>query len=826
MAAITKKDFLMRNGFIVSKIRYSHYCSGVRRKHLASYRGVYLKFQRNMGALKSKSNTWTKLRYSMSNTISGYQEYLGHMSKNFRRQGKVAHSVAVQTVSVDGAENFNVQAQCQSTDANDDSLDAKITAEVKNQRNNVENKIQDIKDTVKIVKDRIADKNGDESNEHPEWVKRILETGELNLDDSNFLKSIAVEQSRPNETSALSKTYSNSKLSSKVSLHGDHVSLAKGQKMGDLSQAKENDSNANTSEEPIDSNVNATTDALSEEILTKNESLENKTHLKANKKETNTPASLYSLSRIREGVTNWTRQNKTSSLNTHPQKGTSRSHLDSPQLPALAKKQDPKQTPQDSSYLNYVWNLPQNIQTSLGFSKPPAANPDADITRKTLEEMKSDTKLKERTTSLCDNLCNAQSALSKKQRLDDLCNHFLQNPSFRHIATQHKVYSVLLKMREESGNTELVARSNEALTLMGHVSPPKGHGIRMLSLDGGGTRGLIAIEMMIRLEQKAGRPIYELFDLVIGSSTGALLGVLAFMLRYPLKECRDLYIERSRLIFSKSSWTQQVKNFSQFDAIVFEEIVKQFVGEKPLTFFARNQHLPKMAITSCLANYNKWRRFMFRTYNLPPCMVADHEGTCNAKTWEAIRASGAAPIYFKEFKLGDYVFLDGGLLDNNPTHLGIHECKLLWPNEKFQCVVSLGNGRYDPYQRANKPDNSAWAALSGVPRGLLETATNTETVHRILKDTTAPGTYFRLCPYVTEDYNLAEVREEKVQQMRQETNAYIDNNEAYTRSIVDKLREERLTHQRLLDKASHWRMTHDYSLEWIKTAHIRPSKSS
>lgn len=47
--------------------------------------------------------------------------------------------------------------------------------------------------------------------------------------------------------------------------------------------------------------------------------------------------------------------------------------------------------------------------------------------------------------------------------------------------------------------------------------------------------------------------------------------------------------------------------------------------------------------------------FVFRNYNHHPSEPSQYPGTCTAKTWEAIRASSAAPGYFEEFKLGDAV---------------------------------------------------------------------------------------------------------------------------------------------------------------------------
>ena len=73
-------------------------------------------------------------------------------------------------------------------------------------------------------------------------------------------------------------------------------------------------------------------------------------------------------------------------------------------------------------------------------------------------------------------------------------------------------------------------------------APPPSGGVRILALDGGGTRALVTIEMLKELEAQTGRRVHELFDVVAGTSTGGILAA-GIQERLSLEELEGLYID-------------------------------------------------------------------------------------------------------------------------------------------------------------------------------------------------------------------------------------------------------------------------------------------
>ncbi|XP_017745027.1 PREDICTED: calcium-independent phospholipase A2-gamma [Rhinopithecus bieti] len=359
-------------------------------------------------------------------------------------------------------------------------------------------------------------------------------------------------------------------------------------------------------------------------------------------------------------------------------------------------------------------------------------------------------------------------------RVEELTFHLLEFPEGKGVAVKERIIPYLLRLRQTKDET-LQAAVREILALIGYVDPVKGRGIRILSIDGGGTRGVVALQTLRKLVELTQKPVHQLFDYICGVSTG----------NYYYMEVVHSGIEKHEYCL-KNTLENGFTHEEGWDRM----------GSALMIETARNPTCPKVAAVSTIVNRGITpKAFVFRNYGHFPGNNSHYLGGCQYKMWQAIRASSAAPGYFAEYALGNDLHQDGGLLLNNPSALAMHECKCLWPDVPLECIVSLGTGRYESDVRNTVTHTSLKTKLSNV----INSATDTEEVHIMLDGLLPPDTYFRFNPVMCENIPLDESRNEKLDQLQLEGLKYIERNEQKMKKVAKILSQEKTTLQKIND---------------------------
>uniref|UniRef100_A0A8C5X1N3 Patatin like phospholipase domain containing 8 n=1 Tax=Malurus cyaneus samueli TaxID=2593467 RepID=A0A8C5X1N3_9PASS len=452
-------------------------------------------------------------------------------------------------------------------------------------------------------------------------------------------------------------------------------------------------------------------------------------------------------------------------------------------------------------------------------SKEKSKQPEQEVTEKSVEDKPKEAKTAEerekhlslqrekiiarvsidnRTRALVQALRRSTNPRVCINRVEELTYHLLEFPESRGVAIKEKLIPCLLRLRQ-ANDESLQAAVRETLALIGYTDPVKGWGVRVLTIDGGGTRGLVALQTLRKLEELTGKPVHQLFDYICGVSTGAILAFMLGLFHIPLDDCEELYHKLGSDVFKQNVIVGTVKmgwNHAFYDSDIWEKMLKEKMGSNLMIETARKSKCPKVAAVSTIVNRGTpLKAFVFRNYNHFPGVKSHYMGGCQYKLWQAIRASSAAPGYFQEYVLGSDLHQDGGLLLNNPSALAVHECKCLWPNVPLQCLISLGTGRYEREVKTNVTHTSLKAKLTNV----INSATDTEEVHTMLDALLPPDTYFRFNPLMNEDIPLDESRKEKLSQLQTDGIRYLERNEEKLRKAAKILTQEKSALQRLQD---------------------------
>jgi len=224
---------------------------------------------------------------------------------------------------------------------------------------------------------------------------------------------------------------------------------------------------------------------------------------------------------------------------------------------------------------------------------------------------------------------------------------------------------------------------------------------RILSIDGGGIRGIVPALILMELEKQIEkvtkkRDIYisDYFDLIAGNSTGGILacGLLATKDNKPMfkaKDILDLYLKQGKVIFEKT-WLYKLRSKfglgnAKFNKNNIENILKETFGDATLKDFAKYGLIPAYSLEDAKPYFFSNKKELGDSNNFYIRDVA--------------RATSAAPTFFepafvKSLEGFSRSFIDGGMFANNPSLCAYAEAGKLVPGiaAKDMVVLSLGTG--------------------------------------------------------------------------------------------------------------------------------------
>jgi patatin-like phospholipase/acyl hydrolase len=207
--------------------------------------------------------------------------------------------------------------------------------------------------------------------------------------------------------------------------------------------------------------------------------------------------------------------------------------------------------------------------------------------------------------------------------------------------------------------------------------------MRVLSIDGGGIRGLIPALVLTEIEERTGKRIYELFDLIAGTSTGGILAcALCAPDPLPAQELVGLYEDEGPKIFDRSVW-QRIRSAEglldeKYDASALDQALERFLSDKRLAEAQPDLLVPAYNMGDPGPYFFKSRKAREEGEDFPLSQVA--------------RATSAAPTYFEPFELAGEALVDGGVFATNPAMCAFAEVMRFEPTANF-LLLSLGTGQ-------------------------------------------------------------------------------------------------------------------------------------
>lgn len=245
-------------------------------------------------------------------------------------------------------------------------------------------------------------------------------------------------------------------------------------------------------------------------------------------------------------------------------------------------------------------------------------------------------------------------------------------------------------------------------------------GVRILTLDGGGMRGIVELEILRAIESRINVnptsrsfiPVQRLFDLIVGTSTGGIIALGLTVGRWPVDDCIANFMRLCQRAFSARELDGTIfqplvtlHHGSKWRTSPLYDALEEAFGSDELLFGSQSsdskKYQTKVAVVT--TSQSNLRPLLATNYNREEPSDPGHSLELSDdpreafKIWEAAAATSAAPSFFKPFECRGKTYMDGALNHNNPVYIAWREKKLIWPDvlsKQPDIFVSLGTGQH------------------------------------------------------------------------------------------------------------------------------------
>ncbi len=315
--------------------------------------------------------------------------------------------------------------------------------------------------------------------------------------------------------------------------------------------------------------------------------------------------------------------------------------------------------------------------------------------------------------------------------------------------------------------------------------------IRILSLDGGGIRGIMETFFLEQIEKLTGKRISDIFHLIAGTSAGGIIAagltvpddseenLLQNKPKFTAEDLTNLFKDHANKIFHKNIYSLWGFLGPRYNSASWENLaVEKF---QTATF---NQSLIDTLIVSHDLHGNKPK--FFKSWSQKETFY----------TKDVVLATSAAPTYFQPRIVTSvntpnpksYFLSDGGTCANNPTACALVEAKKLYPTIHKYEIVSLGTGQYSDPLCYDQMKN---AGFVGWGMNMLNISIDgpSNLIHQEMQ-TLYPNSYFRWNPVIDKEHAAMDnIAPHNIDYLLQVADDMISNNQQAFHDLVKRLKK-------------------------------------